>query len=303
MPFPPFKADSVLTRLFLLQACVLAVFLSAASAQVVNVDFNLGGTPTFSGLGAAPDAAGNVKWNGLPVTGGSAPGTANATSTFTGLVHSDNTPSGLSLTVRRTNQSDLPAVGNSAADLLRDYVYVNSGNPATQLSGTITFDGLDPGVAYDLYLYGSGTQPEHKTAFTIGPTTLKTTGPSAATTDLTAGEDYVLFTGILPDVNNEIVVTYANIIDGANPGSSAPVNGCQIVATVPTLPPSLEIRKASPAEYHLAWPAEAVGYQLETSTDLFLWDVVSGEPDVVADEFIVTVPIIDSKRFFRLNLP
>lgn len=281
----------------------LLVLLETASAGVVNVDFNLGGTPTYSGLGAAPDSAGNVTWNGLAVTGGSAPGTATASSTFAGLVFSDNSPSGLGLTVRRTNQSDLPAVGNSAADLLRDYVFVDSGNTNTQLSGTITIDGLTAGVTYDLYLYGAGSEIEDKTAFTINATTLETTGPLAVTTNLTVGEDYVWFAGILPDTNNQIIVTYANIIDGANPGKTGPVNGLQIVANETEPLPLLQVRSVNSSELQLAWSTNAADFLLVTSTNLSLWGTVPNAPVIILDEFIVTVPVIDPKRFFRLRKP
>lgn len=277
---------------------VLALTVQTGPAGVVNIDFNLGGTPTYSGLGAAADSTNSVRWNDLAVTGGSAPGSATASSTFAGLVFSDDRPSGLSVTVRRTKQSDLPAVGHSAADLLRDCVLVDSGNAGTRLSGTITLGGLTGGMAYDVCLYGAGSGMDEKTAFTIGPTTLQTTGSLATTTDLTAGEDYVRFDGILPDTNNQIVVTYANVIDGADPGSVGPVNGCQIVAL-----PLLRIRPVGSSQLQLAWPAEAVDFHLETSTDLLFWDTVPDSPEIVGDEFVVALPITDPKRFFRLRQP
>jgi hypothetical protein len=286
---------------------MLSLSLETSPAGVVNIDFNLGATPTYSGLGAAPDSAGNIKWNGLAVTGGSGPGTATASSTFTGLVFSDNTPSGLSVTVKRTNQSDLPggegASGNPAANLLRDLVFVNSGNSGTQLSGSITFDGLTAGTTYDFYLYGAGSQSEQKTAFTIGGTTLQTTGASVATSDLTEGEDYVRFTGILPNASNQIVVTYANVITGSNPSQTGPVNGCQIVAVVPEPLPILQVLPVNSSEFQLIWPTDATDFHLETSTDLSLWDPVLDTPDIIEGEFVLTAAIIDPQRFFRLGKP
>ena len=278
---------------------ILSAYVSRAG--IVNIDFNLGATPTHAALGAAPDSPGNVKWNGLALTGGSAPGTANATSTFTGLVFSDNTPSGMSVTIQRTGQSDIPNADNNAADLLRDYAYVNSGSSSTRLSATFIIDGLTAGMVYDLYLYGSGGQSGQKTAFTIGETTLQTTGPSAATTELTAGEDYVRFEGIAPNVSNQIIVTYANVNDGIGPNQTGPFNGCQIVAVPPS--PLLSIRLPNASQYRLAWPVSAADYQLETSTDFTLWENVMDEPTVIDSEFVLTADIAGPRRFFRLHRP
>ncbi len=278
---------------------ILSAFVSRAG--VVNIDFNLGATPTHAALGAAPDSPGNLKWNGLALTGGSAPGTANATSTFTGLVFSDDTPSGMSVTLQRTGQSDIPSAGNSAADLLRDYAYVKSGSSGARLSATFIIDGLTAGVTYDLYLYGSGGQSGQKTAFTIGGATLQTTGPSAATTELTAGEDYVRFTGIVPNTSNQIIVTYANVNTGSDPNPTGPFNGCQIVVVPPT--PQLRISLPSPSQYRLAWPASAPDYQLETSADLSRWESVLATPTVIGSEFVLTAEIAGPRRFFRLHRP
>lgn len=278
-------------------------------AAVVNVDFNLGATPTYTGLGAAPDALGNTHWNGLALTGGSAPGSATAMSTFTGLLSSDHSPSGLSLTVQRTNQADIPgaaqASGHVAADLLRDYVFVNSGNPTIQLQGTITISGLTAGAKHDLYLYGAGGGIDQNTVFTIGARTLQTTGPSAATSVLTEGEDYVRFSGILPDQNNQILFTYANVIDDAAPSQAAAVNGLQIVIDTTESEPLLGIRNLRAGEIQLSWATNTSGYELQTLADLrtSAWNVVTNTPDIQGSDVTVTLSASNFQRYFRLYKP
>ena len=288
---------------------LLALSLVSTQAGVVNIDLNLGGTPTYSGLGAAPDAPGNTTWNGLAVTGGSAPGTATASSTYSGLVFSDNSPSGLGVTIRRTNQSDTPggtqSSGNAAADLLRDYVVVNSGDPGTKLSGTITISGLAAGTTYDLYLYGAGSQTEQNTAFTIDGTTLQTAGPLGATSVLTESEDFILFTGVLPDASNQIAVTYANIIDDATPSQRAAVNGLQIVANQPEARPRLAIDLVGSSGVQLSWTTNDPDYRLEYAAVLPapFWNSVTNAPFIVETNFAVTLPATELQRFFLLRKP
>jgi len=272
-------------------------------ANIVNGDFNLGKTATYSGQGAAPDLPGNIIWNGLALTGATTPGTAEATSTFTGLAFSDGTPSGLSVTIKRTNQSGVAKGKHAAIDLLRDSAHVNSGDSAIELSATFTIDGLTAGTTYNLYLYGVGTDLTQKTAFTIGGTKLQTTGASAATSDLTAGEDYVRFTGIVPNASNQIIVTYANVIDGANPSKVGLFNGFQIVEVLSQPLPKLELRPLNSSELQLAWPSDATGFELETSIDLSLWSPVLDTPAIIAGEFTLPVTIIEPRRFYRLRRP
>ena len=137
------------------------------SAQVVNIDFNLGATETHSALAAAPDSPSNTLWNGVTALGISVPGTANGSTTASGLLSSDGSPSGWDLTVTYTGQGDLPDPGHEAVPLLRDYVQVNAGTSSVPLTASITLSGLAPGT----HIHGPAVVEEAEATSVIPPGT------------------------------------------------------------------------------------------------------------------------------------
>lgn len=198
-----------------------ALVVGAASAEVVNIDFqafsDIANGNTFDALGAAPDDAANTAWNSVQF---------DDITTPVALVNSAGAPSNIELTshVASANMFPVTSTGASAAQvsggtdgapahdahkLLREFI--------NQFGGfaTLTLSGLDPTFTYDLYLYGGGSGEGTDVRFTVGSVAQDTTGTAAATTALTLGEDYVVFTGIAPSPIGVIEVQWQQIAPGA----------------------------------------------------------------------------------------
>lgn len=187
------------------------------SAGVLNLDWNHSSGPTYIGLGAASDTATNTYWNG-------------ARFDETNLTYSDGTTtSTVSVDVadvgRSWSDSDGPqASGNAAADLMTDYWY---GNNSTI---SVTIDGLDDNITYDIYHYGAGNGTDQTVSVTLDTVTKSTTTVDASTTSLVNGEDYVLFSGVQA-VNG--IISYDVVGNGTN---TAVGNGLQIVENPTNVP-------------------------------------------------------------------
>ena len=224
----PLKAALCAASLLL---CLVAAGPRAASAAVINVDFQDLGVEsvTYSGTGAAP-GSGTV-WNGLGM------GTGTGTVIFNGLLDSTGTPTGVGIEVgksgRSVNRTASVFAGHAALDLLAEYVVVNGGSTTNVETKTVTLTGLDAAHTYSLYLYGVGDRAEQNTQFIIGSHTKYTSGPNPATTALTLGEDYVVFTGVAPDASGRLAIRYGNVIDDGSASRFAAFNGLQVVASTP----------------------------------------------------------------------
>ncbi|MEM6391286.1 MAG: PEP-CTERM sorting domain-containing protein [Planctomycetota bacterium] len=212
-----------------------------ATAEVINIDFqafsDIAAGNTFNALGAAPDAPGNTTWNSvqfdditvaIPLvnSGGGATDVELVSHTTTNNMFGGTNASGAQV----ANGSDAVPL-HDAHDLLREYI-VQFGNSVA----TLTIGGLSSDFTYDFYLYGGGPNVGDDISFTIGSDTQNTTGVVTATTALTLGEDFVVFTGIAPDGDGEIAVEWQNI-----PGGAGNFYGLQIVGTPIPEPASLAL--------------------------------------------------------------
>ncbi|MGJ8695174.1 MAG: PEP-CTERM sorting domain-containing protein [Verrucomicrobiaceae bacterium] len=104
-------------------------------------------------------------------------------------------------------------------------------------SSSITIKNLEPGSSANLVLFAtyhlSGIN--RGTSFTIDATTLSTTGAGASTTaTLTAGQNYVQFTGLTIPPSGELDIAIAG-----NATNFSDFNGFQLDATIAPEPSSL----------------------------------------------------------------
>ena len=205
------KCKFILSIAVFVCACVASP--GSSVAMVINVDF--GGGTLFTGTGADPDTG--TVWNdfdGAAVTGAA-------------LVDSTGAATGITLTKNATSAFE-DAVGGAitSSNLMSDYLH-NDNNDATV--GNISFNGLIPGGAYDLYLYAHGDQVDQFTEFTIDPlnggAVLNTTGGSRLT--LTNPVNYVTVS-LLADATGQIAYTWGEDLDDAN-NAHAAHNGIQLV--------------------------------------------------------------------------
>lgn len=71
--------------------------------------------------------------------------------------------------------------------------------------------------------------------------------------------------------------------------------------------PQLRIVQRTATTVMLAWPASAAGYQLQAANALLpapaIWINVSESPEIVGDEWQISIQVDRSVRFLRLNKP
>jgi len=248
---------------FPLPLVLLAALSGAASATVVNVDFNrllLSGSPTatFVGLGAAPDLPGNTVWNGLnrPNSGQGITGTSLLDSAGLATTVSISIPAPISQGNTVGDQELGPS--DSLLDLMSDSISIDSGAPGVLVSRSGTLAGLAVGGVYDIYFYSQGDDnvaddqndgqngPFAITSSLGGPVvrTEKQTsydGVPGGDEILTEGVEYVRFTANA-NAPGEICFKWENVVPGVNVttdlvpnlgGNGSPfaaLNGIQIVA-------------------------------------------------------------------------
>ncbi len=222
-----------------LSILALSALSGMASATVVNIDFNTGASPTYSGLGAAPDSVGNNHWNALQNVAGSASATDlnDSTNGGLGVTSIDFSLTGITGTI--TNPSTEAERSGGYLDLMRDYVYIDStASNVVAPGGGGSFSGLVVGGTYDLYFYGqgefmsttsgSGGFRGQNSFFSVNGGSGQQTGwdgDSDGDGLLVAGIEYVKFTttaidgGVLGGVIN---FTWANVVPGLpTPGNVA----------------------------------------------------------------------------------
>lgn len=207
----------------------LAVLLTAplASAQVININITSG-----NGNGTAP-----LTLNGTIASATVAPATYNG-GNWNDLV---NTPTGMDLIDSEGNATTIDvafAAGANAAnggfsfsyaaglDLLNNYMASNNGFGGEVDPGTITFGGLDSGSQWDIYFISQGDSAGQGSAFTIGATTLETTGSDPAAAAFIDGQNFVVFEDVFANGSGEITATIDDLAAGPN---FQVLNGIQLV--------------------------------------------------------------------------
>lgn len=207
----------------------LVALSHAASAVVVNIDFDFSATSTtFSGRAAAPDAAGNNYWNSIVSTPGSgiAAGTNLRDSANSGSA-SDTTISisitGIDVAISSNGDQELTS-GHS--DLMREYIRVDSGSSTVVKTSNGTIGGLVPSASYEIYFYGQGqyltggtanNQRGQNTLFDIGGDKKQTKYDSPLAPDdlLTEGVEYVRYL-VSANASGVINFSWSNVVPGVN---------------------------------------------------------------------------------------
>ena len=197
-------------------------------ATVVNFQDNNNGIGTFTGLGAAPDAATNTKWNGIPA----APG-----GTTSGNVDSSGAATPVTFTIKDGFDNGAVTATDQGTPrfLLGNEAGVNGATPL----GTFSLNNVPAGT-YQVYLYGSNFDHNRGTTFTLDSGTPDTTslGSTLNTTidSYVLGGNYVVFNNVVP-VGGVISGTYVpNPLDGvgnSNLAGEGSFNGIQLVSAVP----------------------------------------------------------------------
>lgn len=201
---------------------------AAVGAQtLINVDFNgnSGATVDNTNIGTAVFPAGNGVFNGINGTSFTSAPLVDAAGNPTGVTISSAIPN-----VENSGQLDSTNSGTTAFQdtLVTLGTSITPADPSDDF-GTVTLSGLGGAPAVNLYLFGyfnADTADREAATFTVNGVSQSTTGALSATTGFTLGEDYVLFTGVTPDANGNLGITFT----GGNPVRDVGVfNGLQVV--------------------------------------------------------------------------
>jgi hypothetical protein len=202
---------------------------SARADFLINVQFNqqdfLVHSPTYSGTGVV-GSAGDA-WNafGGPVLGG-ATGASNQP-----LVNSDGTASTVTLSYTApdgfydSTSNGATFEGTSFQNLLDAYLFTFS-------SATVSFNGLNPGQAYQLILYSASNNRSRGTVFTVDGDSQEVITPD---TSLTPGDGYADFT-VTADASGQLSILITSGADGGGV-PEGDLNGIQL-QTVPAPQPA-----------------------------------------------------------------
>jgi hypothetical protein len=222
---------------------VLLVLAQGAAAVLINVDLQPGPSggafsAGFAGQGALP-APGHDTWNPVapPVDGYSSSWGSGGNFDFDGSFESDplfdaegrptpvtisidrGVPPGTTFAVNPSNAWAYDHVATDARNLMSDYLIAPG-------SGTnrVVLRHLKPGASYTLCLYGAGDQNTHQTTFRVAGATQTTRGVPHALHAMTAGGDYVVFTGVVAAADGTLEILYT----GAGASRDGNFNGLQV---------------------------------------------------------------------------
>ena len=221
---------------------------TALATSIPSVNFQLGaplnwgGSPrVYSGTGAAPDSG--TYWN-YSRYGSGAGGIGQSADNY----DSSGTYVPLGFT---TSQVPYATTGTLTSNLLLNNLI--SGYLASSSSYSFQLYGnyLNPNYKYDIYCYGFGgyaAPKENGTAFTIGSTTLSTTGANSGATATSIptsdnGISYVEFTDVTPTWNssgNDYVIN-GTFTSNTTSSSAVPFNGLQLVTVATPEPTAIDI--------------------------------------------------------------
>lgn len=231
-----------MTKIFGMLLSAALVMSGAANAAVVNVNVasgnggnanqTLNGTAYVAGSAVIPYTG--TAWNDVGATlGGALVDSDGIASTVTITRTSDGGNGGAGFTF---SQTDGILVG--AADILDNYLAAHNGTFGGTLNGPLTFDisGLDDAALHDIHIVSVGDTIGQGGSFTIGGSTLNTSGASPDG-PLGAGDNFVSFTG-LSSTGGTISLSMA-----AGPGNAsfAALSGIQIQSQAVPEPSSMAL--------------------------------------------------------------
>lgn len=233
-----------------------AILMSrGAAAVLINVDLQPGPSGNafsadFAGQGGLADPGHDV-WNAVapPVDGYASSWGSGGNFDFTNAFHSAalfdsaGRPTRVTLSVERgaplgttfaVNPGNLWAYDHVASDvrnLMSDYL-IAPGNGTNR----VVLHHLERGARHTLCLYGAGDQNTHQTTFTVGGVSQTTRGVPHELHTMKAGDEYVIFTGVVASADGTIAIDYT----GAGASRDGNFNGLQIRPEAP--------QAAAPAE-------------------------------------------------------
>jgi len=222
------KNSHPLKRFFgvLLLGTALSIAIGSMSAQadVPSINIQFGSGPIYTG--SAVIGAGGDQWNHV--------GSSGAGMT---LFDVTGTVSAVTLTWDSGGNYDFSSAFNSTAyaSLMNGYIY-------STLPATITFSGLTPDSAYDLYIYTQADVGNRQLTVAVNGGAPVTTSPSdIGANTFIEGQNYLKLSGTV-DGAGQVVINYSPATGEAN------INGMQLVNTsaAPAIAPTATTGAASP---------------------------------------------------------
>jgi hypothetical protein len=282
-------------------------FMDAANAAYTADNGNTWTNVVFQGLGAYPDDPANTNWNGFGMfPNGYSP---SFDSTVPPQVASDGTLTPITLTLTYVGDNgalgygpgyDGPNTGQGEPSLILGQAAIVNGSTPT---GGINLSNVPPGT-YMLYLFGANYDGTRGASFSfasgsaLGGTNATanpyTDGGSGPLNSFIYGQDYVIFTNVVPDANGAIIGTWGEVNNNGNSGEGD-FNGLQLirVSGPPVSAPLLSIQ-VSGANAIVTWNP-AVG-TLQSSTN------VAGPYSDLGTNSPATNAITGSMQFFRVQM-
>jgi len=199
-------------------AASLAI-VSFAGAQVININFvssnGSNSNVTISGSGLGPASYAGTSWNN-PLNSDANGGT---TTSLSDMQDSEGNPTTVDFSFGSWGSFSYT---NTSLDILENYIYQSPSNGSPQ---SFSFSGLTASGLYDIYFVSQGDSDGQGASYTIGSTTLSTTGSDASASTFVEGQNFVVFSGLQADGSGTISGTWDHL-----PSEFGATNAIQIVA-------------------------------------------------------------------------
>jgi hypothetical protein len=217
---PSKHSTTLMTTKILCFAAVCAVGITtSAKAQLINVDFGTGTSPTYTGIAVLGNSSTDV-WNPISADQNGVALLDSNGAAVTGTSWTYTTGHGL--------YDDAGGTTTNPSALMEDYMYGGNGNEG----GTIF--GLTPGDTFTLVIYGAGDSSGQGDVITLsgdvtGGNTADTLDTSAIDRDITngIGDAYNTFTGTIGASGEITIVLNPNTTVDPNNTNSA-LDGFQL---------------------------------------------------------------------------
>lgn len=289
-------------------------FMDAANAAYTPDGENTWYNIVFQGLGAYADDPANTNWNGFGQFPDGYPPSFN--SAVAPQVASDGTLTPITLTTTYGFESGAlyygPGISGNTGQgepslIFGQAAVVNGGSPGVGTSanplGSIVISNTPAGT-YVLYLYGANFDGTRGASFSFASGTALggtnatanpySNGGSGPLNTFTYGQDYVIFTNVVPDANGTITGTWGAVSNNGNTGEGD-FNGFQLVRVSgpPLAEPVLTIQLINGSAI-VTWSPVTGTLQASTSVTGPYTDIGTTSP--------VTNAITGAAEFYRVQV-